>query len=340
MTERTAPDDAALAAGLVAWLGRTGDRTGVTVRSLTRPSAGYASETLFVDAAWTAGGAPVERRLVVRTAPGGAGTFPDYDLTAQWRAQRSAAVAGVPVADPELEEDPAWLGTPFSVMPRVDGHVVGGLPHRDRWLVTLDDADRATVHRNLVAAVAGIHRAVVPPEAVVPHRDNGAELDHWEAYLRWSSHGSPVPTLVEALRWCRRHRPADEPPPELLWGDVRFENAVFGDDLAVRAVLDWDMTSVGAPEHDLAWLTALDLTMTALFGERAPGFPDRDGTAALFGELTGRPPTDLAWYETLAMLRSAAVMTRIGYLRRDAGEPPMLPLEDNVILDLLRARLD
>ena len=111
----------------------------------------------------------------------------------------------------------------------------------------------------------------------------------------------------------------DEPPPVLLWGDARFENMVLGDDLGPRAVLDWDMTSVGAAEHDLAWFTSLDITMHQLFGRRIDGFPDRDGTVARFEELSGRPIRDLEWYETLAMVRSTAVMTRISFLRRDAG---------------------
>ena len=56
---------------------------------------------------------------------------------------------------------------------------------------------------------------------------------------------------------------------------------------------------------------------------------------ARFEELSGRTVRDLGWYETLAMVRSTAVMTRISYLRREAGEPLMLPIEDNPILDLL-----
>ena len=39
--------------------------------------------------------------------------------------------------------------------------------------------------------------------------------------------------------------------PVLLWGDVRLGNVIFGDDLAPIAVLDWDMASIGAPEHDI-----------------------------------------------------------------------------------------
>ena len=100
------------------------------------------------------------------------------------------------------------------------------------------------------------------------------------------------------------------------------------------------MTSVGAPEHDLAWFTSLDLTMSRLFGERLGGFPDRAETISLFERFSGRRVRDLEWYETLAMVRSTAVMTRIGYLRQDAGEPLLLPIEDNPILDLLKSRLE
>ena len=39
------------------------------------------------------------------------------------------------------------------------------------------------------------------------------------------------------------------------------------------------------------------------------------------------------------MVRSPAIMTRISVLRRDAGLPLMLPIEDNPLLDLLTERL-
>ena len=57
--------------------------------------------------------------------------------------------------------------------------------------------------------------------------------------------------------------------------------------------------------------------MHRMFGPRTEGFPDRDGTVARFEELSGRPVHDLEWYETLAMVRSTAIMTRISVLRRD-----------------------
>lgn len=339
MAADAAPGDAALADGLAGWLAARRGLAHPVVGSLSRPSAGYSSETVFVDLTWTDRGAEHRDSLVVRMAPPAVGTFPHYDLVAQGQAQMAAAAAGVPVADPLVETDPRWLGAPFMVMPRVRGHIVGALAHRDPWLASLAPAERSRVYDHFLHTLAAIHRADHSAAAAVPRRGNPAELDYWEGYLAWSSGGHPVPVLAEALQWCRDHRPTDEPAPVLLWGDARFENMVLGDDFRPRAVLDWDMTSIGAPQHDLAWFTSLDLTVHHLFGERPAGVPDRDRTVGRFEELCGIEMVDLGWYETLAMVRSTAVMTRIGYLRRDAGEPLLLPIDDNPILDLLTGRL-
>ena len=334
-----APGDAALAEGLAGWLAAHRGLAHPVVGNLSRPSAGYSSETVLADLTWTDGGVEGRDSLVVRMAPPAAGTFPHYDLVAQGQAQMAAAAVGVPVADPVVETDARWLGGPFMVMPRVEGHIVGELAHRDPWLAGLAPAERGRLYDHFLDTLAAIHRADPAAAAAVPRRGNDAELDYWERYLSWSSDGDPVPALAEALRWCRGHRPVTEPAPVLLWGDARFENMVLGDDLRPLAVLDWDMTSIGAPQHDLAWFTSLDLTVHHLFGERLAGVPDRDRTVGRFEDSSGAEMVDLEWYETLAMVRSTAVMTRIGYLRRAAGEPLILPIDDNPILDLLTGRL-
>jgi aminoglycoside phosphotransferase (APT) family kinase protein len=190
-----------------------------------------------------------------------------------------------------------------------------------------------------VGAIVATHRADASAATGVPERNNDAELDFWADYLQWSSGGSPVPALVDALAWCRAHQPAFESEPVLLWGDVRFGNVIFGDDRAPLAVLDWDMTSIGAPEHDVAWFTTIETTTRTLLGEQLAGFPGRDETIAQYEAISGRTLHDVEWYETLAMVRSTAIMTRISYLHRDAGLPVPMPIDDNPLLDLLAARV-
>ncbi len=339
MSVTTRRDDATLAAGLRRWLACHEGLGDPTVTGLERPSAGYSSETVVAGVSWSGEEGRCETSLVVRMAPPGKGTFRRYDLGAQWEAQMAAADAGVPVADPKVELDPSWLGTPFMVMSRAAGHIIGSVPHLDAWLSTQGPFDQGRLYRTFFDALAGIHRADTASAPAVPRRDNRAELDYWDEYLDWSSNGAPLPVLVEALDWCRRHQPDSEPEPALLWGDARFENMVFGEDLRPTAVLDWDMASVGAPEHDLAWFTSLDLTMQRLFGTRTDGFPSRQDTIELFERGEGRRVRDLEWYETLAMVRSTAVLTRVGYLRLEAGEPLHLRIDDNPLLDILRSRI-
>jgi aminoglycoside phosphotransferase (APT) family kinase protein len=331
--------DARVVEGLGRWMVERKGLPDARVDGLSRPSAGYSSETVFVEVSWSDGQARQQGSRVLRMAPPITGTFADYRLVPQWEAQMAASKVGVPVADPELETDTGWLGAEFLVMPRIDGHIIGGVVHRDPWLRALDPYQRGAVFDGLLVTLATIHRADPTSAPAVPRRDNGAVLDLWEEYLFWSTHGRPVPALARALRWCQAHRPVSESAATLLWGDVRFENVIFDDGGKPRAVLDWDMTSVGAPEHDLAWFTSIDFTMQALFGKRTEGFPDRRQTIERFEELSGRPVLDLEWYETLAMVRSTAIMTRISVLREEAGEPVMLPIEDNPILDLVTERL-
>jgi aminoglycoside phosphotransferase (APT) family kinase protein len=327
---------------LARWMAkRTGDD--VRVIHAEHPSIGYSSETVLVDLLWAGdeeeevGGRSEE--FVVRLAPPTVGTFRDYDLSQQTTAQLAAAAVGVPVASPELVSDRQWLGSPFIVMPRVRGHIIGEVAVLDPWLVSLTADRRARVHEAFVAAVAATHRADLASAVGVPERNNDAELDFWADYLDWSSGGAPVPALVDALEWCRAHRPTSESEPVLLWGDVRLGNVIFGHDLRPLAVLDWDMASIGAREHDVAWFTTIESTTRSLLGQHLDGFPDRDGVIAQYESLSGHTLQHVEWYEILASVRSTAIMTRIGYLHRDAGLPSPLPLDDNPLLDLLAARI-
>jgi aminoglycoside phosphotransferase (APT) family kinase protein len=332
-------DPAVIGDALARWLAEGTGTAGVRVLNAEHPSTGWSSETVLVDLAWPDDAGEARRELVVRLAPPMVGTFRDYDLSQQTIAQTAAAAAGVAVASPELVADARWLGVPFIVMPRVRGNIIGEVTAFDPWLMSLSEPQRAQVHQAFVGAVAATHRADLSDAAGVPVRNNEAELDFWADYLDWSSGGAPLPGLVAALEWCRAHRPARESAPVLLWGDVRFGNVIFGDDLTPRAVLDWDMASIGAPEHDVAWFTMLESTMRTLLGQSLAGFPDRDGTIAQYEALSGRTLHDVEWYETLALVRSTSIMTRIGYLHRDAGLPSPLPIDDNPLLDLLAARL-
>jgi aminoglycoside phosphotransferase (APT) family kinase protein len=59
---------------------------------------------------------------------------------------------------------------------------------------------------------------------------------------------------------------------------------------------------------------------------------------ASYEGLSGRSIEHFDWYETFALLRSTAILARIGVLMRAAGEEPAMPVEGSPMLEVLRAR--
>ncbi len=327
-------------AGFGAWLRHRDPTSAPEVVGHERPPGGFSTETLLVD---VRRGAQVER-LVLKLPPSGRAIFPTYDFPSQARVQEAVARAGVPAPEPvQVELDPRWLGTSFLVMPAIAGHIIDELPLQDHWLTRAEAGLNASVHGAYVDLVADINRIdwrAAGLADVVAQRDNAAEIEHWHRYLGWYAEGDePVALLGEALDWCASHQPASEPAPSLLWGDVRLGNVIFDEARTPVAVLDWEMASIGAAEHDLAWLLSLEDIPRELLGRAVPGFFDHDGVVARYEARLGRGVQDLEWYEILALVRSAAILTRIAHLDELAGRPVMFAPADHPVLGVLRRRL-
>ena len=78
--------------------------------------------------------------------------------------------------------------------------------------------------------------------------------------------------------WCRANRPAASHPPRCCGGRAVRQRRVRSRPPAPRAVLDWDMASVGPAEMDVAWFLALDQLASELSGVSVGGFGTRDET--------------------------------------------------------------
>jgi aminoglycoside phosphotransferase (APT) family kinase protein len=337
------PDE--LAAGLARWLEDRRGLAGATVTRCERASAGMSSETYLVDIRWTCGGRDAEDALVLRLAPAGPGAFPEYDLAAQAVAQEVAAAHGVPTAVPaRLERDPGYLGAEFLVMPLVAGHIPADAANHDPWITGSSAADQEALFLRVLDVLAAVH--AIPADApgldgAIVARDVDREIAAWQRYLHWYGDGAVLlPQLVDALDWCAAHRPPVEPAPALLWGDVRLGNLVFDGGRKVVAVLDWEMTTIGAPEHDVGWFLGLERVQEELLGARVPGFPPREAAVAYYERAAGRTLVDLAWFEILALVRSAAIMTRLSYLRDPARITPATAAGHNPLLGVLERRIE
>jgi aminoglycoside phosphotransferase (APT) family kinase protein len=323
--------------GFTRWLGAwRPDSPPPRLAPIVQPPTGLSSETLFLEVDWSDGGTPsgdqpATQSLVARLPPNGDGLFPRYDFAAQGRVQEMVAGAGLPAVVPlAVELDESWVGAPFLLMPRVGGRVVrADKPFlRTGWLAEAPAADQTRLHSGFLDLLAGIHRIDVTAgqaqflpggPAVNTNTCLAGEVDRWSRYLAWAG-GDDVPDVfTRALEWCRARIPEPEPPASLLWGDVQLGNVLIADDMTIAAVLDFEMSSVGPAELDLAWFLVLHRMTVERCGCDLPGFPDAGAIAASYEARLGRSLADLEWFEVFAALRSGAIMVRAARLLSGLG---------------------
>lgn len=339
---------------LATWLaGQLPGADELSISALRTPAAsGFSSETLLFDAEWTQDGDPRQQALVARVAPTSYRLFWEPRFEDHCRVMRILdAQTDVPVAPVRwYEPDAALLGAPFVVMDHVPGQVPGDRPpyHAEGWVAELPPADRARMWWRSLDVLAAIHRLDVQGLGLgfVDRPEYGRtgidqQLGYYERFLGWAMPAG-LPIAGAALDWLRREQPDEAAEPSLLWGDARIGNVIYRE-AEPRAVLDWEMVTLGQPEVDLAWFIYMDRHHCEGVGApRLAGFPGRDETVARYERLLGRPMRDLAYYEVFAGLRFAVIMARIARLFIEFG---MLPEDsdfaaNNTATSLLHVTLE
>jgi aminoglycoside phosphotransferase (APT) family kinase protein len=322
----------------------------VTVSGVEIPqSSGLSNETVLFAAAWTENGAERRERLVARVQPSGPAVFPRYDLGLEFRVMQ-ALDEHTDVAVPKMlfhEDDASLLGAPFIVMGRIDGRIPSDDPPftATGWVLELSAEEQALLTDNALRALAGLH--AVDPDAIgigelAEHPEAGldGQLRFWEETFAWAAEGDSNPTVEAAFEWLHANRPATE-RHVLNWGDARIGNMIFGDDLSVQAVLDWEMVAVADPALDVAWWLFMVRHHTEGIGAPLPpGFPSREEVIARYEELSGNSLEHIDYYEVFAAARLSALMHRAGNLMVQAGLlPPDAPMKLNNPASQLLAKL-
>jgi aminoglycoside phosphotransferase (APT) family kinase protein len=245
-------------------------------------------------------------------------------------------------------DDEAVIGAPFYVMEKVEGDVVTtALPP------ALDEpVERARIAEELIDALVEIH--------AVDWRACGLEgygkpTGYLDRQLRrfsglWEHNKTrEVPELDAATAWLTAHRP-ESPDATIVHGDYRLGNTMFARGAPARlvAIFDWELATIGDPLADVGYFTATYAAPgdpeTTLFSLNRvttfEGFPSREELIARYEERSGRSMSDVRWYQTLALWKSA-VFLEGSYKRLLAGttDDPFFRLLDEGVPEIARHAL-
>ncbi|WP_018788466.1 phosphotransferase family protein [Micromonospora sp. CNB394] len=260
-----------------------------------------------------------DREVVLRRPPLGHVLATAHDMAREHRVISALAPTGVPVPEPLLLcADESVIGAPFYLMAKVDGEVYRRREQTD----ALTAAQRRDLALAMMDTLATLHR-VEPAEVGL------ADFGRPEGYLarqvrRWAgqldrSRSRALPGIDELRDALAASVPEGANAGRIVHGDYRLDNLLATvDPMTVRAVLDWEMATLGDPLADLGLL----LTYWDVLGDGNPvadgigpraGFPTG---ADLIERYAGRSDVDvgpLHWHVALGCFKLAVICEGIHY---------------------------
>lgn len=267
---------------------------------------------------------------VLRAKPQGKLLPKAHQVEREARVMAALADSGVPV--PEVlavvgDGEPP-LGRGFFVMRFVPGRVID-----DPAMPELDPAERGALYVAMAATLATLHRVDPAAAGLADFGRAGGyfarQAGLWSRAYRASVAG-PIADMEKLESWLAAHLPAAEPTARLLHGDYRHDNMIFAADAAeVRALVDWELSTLGPPVADLAyqvvqWRLPHAGVMPGLGGldRSALGLPDDGAYRAAYAARAGEAALqDWRFAVVFSFFRLAAILA--GVARRAAdGQGP------------------
>ncbi|MFJ9246383.1 phosphotransferase family protein [Streptomyces sp. NPDC101776] len=261
-----------------------------------------------------------EAKWVVRRPPLGHVLATAHDMKREHRVISALHPTNVPVPRPVLLwEDDEVLGAPFYVMEFVEG-----TPYRTaEELAPLGPERTRSAVIELVDTLVELH-AVDPAEVGLadfgrPEGFLDRQLRRWGKQLDASRNRELAG--VEELHAALGRRLPTSPAPAVVHGDYRLDNVLIGTEDGVdriRAILDWEMSTLGDPLTDLGLLVMysipLELPNSPISTTAsAPGHPAPAELIERYAARSGRDVSAVAWYTAFAWFKLAVILEGIHY---------------------------
>jgi aminoglycoside phosphotransferase (APT) family kinase protein len=250
-----------------------------------------------------------------------------HDMSREYRLMHSLGPVGIPVPlTVGLCTDESVNERPFFVMEFVEGHILRSAPEAE---AAFDEATRSGVGIHMADTLAALH--AVDPDAVGLGdlgRHEGyieRQLKRWRGqYEQMQVEGVDHGELVERVSDELARRIPTQQRTSVVHGDYRMDNVVLADDGTVRAILDWEICTLGDPLADLGllmvyWADRTDtMAVLGLSPTTAPGFSTRAQILERYDAVSDLDISDIGYYSAFGYWKLACILQGV-YARYVAG---------------------
>jgi aminoglycoside phosphotransferase (APT) family kinase protein len=263
-----------------------------------------------------------------------------HDVAREYRVVAALGDTAVPVARAvTLCEDDRVLGAPFAMVEYVPGRVIRAADE----LAALGGSDV------IAGCVDALVRVLADLHGVEPAQVGLADFGRPDGYLerqvrRWAGQwdlvkldDDPRDGDVRRLHSALAEAIPAESRGSIVHGDYRIDNTILDahDASVVRAVVDWEMSTLGDPLSDAALMCvyrdpSMDLIINMPAAWTSPLLPTADELAQRYSQMSGRPLAHWPFYMSLAYFKLAIIAAGIDFRRRMAGGSDDVASSDRV----------
>ena len=248
-------------------------------------------------------------RLVIRLAPPGVQRRGNTDVLRQVPLLNVMKNAGIPTAAVRWStDDPRWFGTDVFVQ-----EFVSGAPlhlHKAHLSIKVGKDGIEPLLRRSVQTLVQIH--ALDWQSDLPDwekpRDLAADVNFWRG-LQAKAAEPPMGDLAERLAEELLASIPTQIQVGIFHGDFHTSNIMFDEHGEITAVVDWEISGIGAQLLDLGWLS--------IFTDPECWAPDQQQRMLVkvdpeflrseYEAAAGKPATDFLWYKAYACYRFSVI---------------------------------
>lgn len=265
-------------------------------------------------------------RWVIRRPPVAGLTPSAHDMAREFTVTQALQKSGVPVAKTiAFDRDGTALGAPMTVVEFVDGVVI----RNQNDLAAFSDEQVAAGVRELVRVLAELH-AVNPDEVGLTTFGRPAGFVARQVNL-WAAQWDRVQTReladVATLRAALAEALPPEPAGSIVHGDFRIDNTILdpSDPSRIRAVVDWELSTLGDPLTDVAMMCAyrspaFDLVLGSQAAWTSSRLPSPGALAHAYATASGRDLGNWGFYLALANFKIGVIGEGITHRARNGAD--------------------
>jgi aminoglycoside phosphotransferase (APT) family kinase protein len=232
---------------------------------------------------------------VIRRKPPGKTLPGAHAVDREYRVMAALGSEGFPVPKVHaLCEDDGVIGTAFFVMDMVPGRIIW-----EAHFPGLEPESRAAHFDAMNATMARLHSIDPTAIGLADYGKAGGfverQVRRWSGQYLNDVEAGRLETMDKLVDWLGKHLPADKGESRVVHGDFRCDNMIFDASAPeVRAVLDWELSTLGDPESDFVYHCMMYRMpagiFTGLVGLDLPalGIPSEEDYVAAYCRRTGR----------------------------------------------------